>query len=143
MEITFAVVTGVGFDPYLDTIRPGITTTSSTTPGYTLHTITVTSECLLNVNVLGGGRFLATSSLVVSDETWRCSSSPLGRGKFTDVSDIPFAQVLSPMPVLEEAGARAKWIWVDGENDGNAYCRVRFCNGEKCCKYVQLKCVFD
>ena len=107
---------------------------------YHAHTVTLsTSPCVLAVYAIDSGvqaGILAeTSTGVVTDASWKCSTSPglnWSRASFDD-SAWSYARVIATngdgrWSRISGISTQAKWIWADvTPATGNIYCRKRLC----------------
>ena len=108
--------------------------TLASVSGTTTQNVFVTRSCLLAVRVSDVTNtprgFLLTSSVVVSDETWRCSDSEEGQWSDVTFDDSHWPQAhVTDATSIDGASARAKWIWSENTDAQTVYCRKRLCQG--------------
>ena len=84
------------------------------------------------------GILASTSTGVVTDETWRCTTvlEPDWHTFAFDDSAWPQARVVgahgvSPWGNFPDISTDAKWIWAQGSTGGTVYCRKKLCVGKK------------
>ena len=126
LEITLAS------DGQCDVMDSGQTLASVS--GTSTQNVFVTRSCLIAVRVSDVTNtprgFLLTSSVVVSDETWRCSYSEEGHWSDVTFDDSHWPQAhVTDATSMDGASARAKWIWSENTDAQTVYCRKRLCQG--------------
>ena len=111
--------------------------------GLDAHTVSLDNTCVLTVktqnNVGGAGILASTSTGVVTDASWKCSS---GGGAVEqsgwhlpgfDDTAWSQARVVAPNDgsfwtgVIGAINSEAKWIWTQNSSDDVVYCRKFLC----------------
>ena len=103
------------------------------------HTVSLDAACVLAVQGVdqGGGYagiLASTSTGVVSDATWKCSSVWHSGWHLADFDDAAWAQArlfgangVGPWGYIGGINSQAKWIWAQGPLGGTVYCRKTLC----------------
>ena len=102
--------------------------------------ITLDNPCVLAFRAVDygviPGILASTSTGVVTDETWKCSTVEQTGWYLYDFDDSAWdnARVVdshgaSPWGTFSDISADAKWIWAQGTNTGTVYCRKKLCLG--------------
>ena len=93
---------------------------------------------MLAVKAVDGGSdfgiLASTSTGVVSDTTWKCSSSYQTDWHLASFDDSAWSPAVirrtngdGPWGRFNAINAQAKWIWAHGVAGGTIYCRKSFC----------------
>ena len=111
--------------------------------GWSGTTVALSSSCVVSIKAVNNdgpmGLIAETDSGVITDNTWRCTTTEHAdwfTETFNDGS-WPSAHAWydyagGPWGSLPNIDANSKWIWTDNQNDLTIFCRKQICPGMKC-----------